>query len=88
MRLMAEEDWLQSYVGLDGIADVLNRMSQRARRPNPLAGGEAEFLADAAGFAADFEWLLTDARGFVAQWHELFRPDAGDLVPGHPFPAN
>jgi len=80
MRLMAEENWLQSYVALDGIADVLNRMSQRARRPNPLAGGEAEFLADATGFAADFEWLLTDARAFVARWHGQVRPDAGDLV--------
>lgn len=68
MRLMAREDWLQSYAKLDGIAGVLSRMSQRARRPNPLAGGEAEFLADASGFAADFEWLLADAREFVEQW--------------------
>jgi len=68
MRLMAREDWLQSYAELDGIADVLSRMSQRARRPNPLAGGEAEFIADAAGFAADFECLLADARAFVDQW--------------------
>lgn len=68
MRLMAREDWLQSYAELDGIADVLSRMAQRARRPNPLAGGEAEFLADPAGFTADFECLLADARGFVDQW--------------------
>jgi len=68
MRLMAQEDWLQSYAELDGIADVLSCMSQRARRPNPLAGGEAEFLADTAGFAADFECLLADARVFVDQW--------------------
>jgi len=68
MRLMAQEDWLQSYAVLDGIADVLRRMAQRAKRPNPLAGGEAEFLADSSGFAADFEWLFSDARVFVAQW--------------------
>jgi acyl carrier protein phosphodiesterase len=68
MRLMAQEDWLQSYAGLDGITDVLSRMSQRARRPNPLVGGEAEFLADASGFAADFEWLLADVSVFVDQW--------------------
>ena len=40
----------------------------RARQPNPLAGGEQEFLNDPAGFAADFgEWLV-DARQFAGQW--------------------
>jgi len=68
MRLMAQEDWIQSYMLLDGIADVLRRMAQRGKRPNPLAGGEAEFLADAACFAADFDWLLADTKVFVAQW--------------------
>lgn len=68
MRLMTREDWLQSYAQLDGIADVLSRMSRRARRPNPLSGGEAEFLADASGFAMDFECLLADASVFVDQW--------------------
>lgn len=68
MRLMAQEDWLQSYAALEGMADVLARMSRRARHPNPLAGGEAEFLADHSGFATDFEWLLADARTFVSQW--------------------
>ena len=42
MRLMAGEDWLHSYAGW-GIADVLRRMAQRARQPNPLAGGEQAF---------------------------------------------
>lgn len=68
MRLMAQENWLQSYAKLEGIADVLSRMSQHARHPNPLAGGETEFLADASGFTADFEWLLADARVFADQW--------------------
>jgi len=68
MRLMAAEDWLHSYAEMDGIADVLRRMALRAKRPNPLAGGEVEFLADSSGFAADFEWLLSDASVFVAQW--------------------
>ncbi|MFA7292568.1 MAG: ACP phosphodiesterase [Rhodocyclaceae bacterium] len=65
LMLMAEEDWLQSYTTIDGIADVLLRMSRRAKSPNPLAGGEAELLADAAGFAEDFEHWLRDARQFV-----------------------
>ncbi len=68
MALMAREDWLGSYAELDGIADVLWRMSQRARRPNPLAGGEAEFIADAAGFAEDFAEWYADAQRFAAAW--------------------
>lgn len=66
VRRMASEDWLRSYAEIDGIADVLRRMSRRARQPNPLAEGEAEFIADAAGFAADFDAWLEDARAFVA----------------------
>lgn len=68
MRLMAKEDWLQSYAALSGIGDVLRRMSYRAKRPNPLAGGEEEFCVDAAGYAQDFEWLIEDAQSFVRGW--------------------
>lgn len=68
MRLMANEDWLGSYAGVAGIADVLRRMSQRARQPNPLAGGEAEFLGDPAGYAADFAAWYGDAQRFAAAW--------------------
>ena len=68
MALMADEDWLASYARLAGIADVLQRMGRRVRQPNPLAGGEAEFIADAAGFAADYERWYLDARGFAAEW--------------------
>ena len=66
LRLMASENWLGSYVRVDGIADVLVRMSRRARQPNPLAGGEQELLADTEGFAGDFEAWLRDAHAFVA----------------------
>lgn len=68
LQLMANEDWLSSYAGIDGISDVLARMSRRARQPNPLAGGEQEFLTDPAGFAADFADWLVDARQFADQW--------------------
>lgn len=68
MQLMAREDWLHSYADLDNIADVLQRMASRARQPNPLAGGEAEFMADAEGFAGDFWVWLGDARQFAAVW--------------------
>lgn len=70
MGLMAQENWLQSYAVLNGIADVLNRMSHRARRPNPLAGGEEEFLSSPSGYAQDFEWLLNDTGQFANQWRQ------------------
>jgi acyl carrier protein phosphodiesterase len=68
MQLMACEDWLHSYADLASIADVLQRMAKRARQPNPLAGGEAEFIADADGFAEDFRVWLGDARQFATGW--------------------
>ncbi len=68
LRLMAAEDWFHGYARIEGIADVLQRMSRRARRPNPLAGGEEEFLADATGYRADFLEWLADARGFAMAW--------------------
>jgi acyl carrier protein phosphodiesterase len=68
MTWMAHENWLGSYADLDGIADVLQRMSRRARQPNPLAGGEQAFRADAAGFADDFVHWYADAQAFVTQW--------------------
>lgn len=68
LQRMAREDWLHSYVHIDGITDVLQRMARRARQPNPLAGGEAEFLADADGFADDFRAWLDDAQAFATGW--------------------
>lgn len=66
---MAEQDWLGSYASVEGIGDVLARMSRRARRPNPLAGGEKEMLADTTGFESDFRDWLPDAQAFVRSWH-------------------
>ncbi len=65
LRSMASEDWFHGYAEVYGMADVLARM---ARRPNPLAGGEAEFLADAEGFRSDFESWLAETRAFAANW--------------------
>jgi acyl carrier protein phosphodiesterase len=71
LRMMAREDWLSSYAHIEGIADVLARMSRRARQPNPLQGGESEFLADVAGFEQDFQVWLGDARAFCDQWRAI-----------------
>lgn len=68
LRLMTTQDWFRAYARTEGIADVLARMSRRARRPNPLAGGEVELMADTAGFRADFHEWLADARKFAGSW--------------------
>lgn len=68
LTLMAKENWLSSYAQIEGIADVLSRMSRRARQPNPLANGEQEFLADIDGFTGDFYAWLNDTKEFSRQW--------------------
>jgi acyl carrier protein phosphodiesterase len=70
LTLMAQEDWLSSYAKIEGIADVLVRMSRRARQPNPLASGEQELLADIDGFTSDFYLWLHDTREFCHRWKE------------------
>jgi acyl carrier protein phosphodiesterase len=68
LKLMAKEDWLSSYAQIEGIADVLARMSRRARQPNPLEKGELELLADVEGFTGDFYEWLGDTQAFCRQW--------------------
>lgn len=68
LKLMADEDWLASYRHIDGIADVLARMSRRARQPNPLLHAEQEYLGEPVGYDLDFSHWLVDAQAFVAQW--------------------
>lgn len=64
---MARTDWLSAYGDPQTVARALDRMAQfRFRRPNPLAGGGAELLADYAGFEADFAEFLPDAIEFAA----------------------
>ena len=70
LKLMAQENWLTSYAQIEGIADVLARMSRRTRQPNPLMQGEQEFLADADGFTGDFYEWLGDTKEFCRQWRD------------------
>jgi acyl carrier protein phosphodiesterase len=70
LMMMANEDWLTSYARIDGIADVLARMSRRARQPNPLANGEREFLADVDGYTGDFYAWLDDTKAYAQNWQQ------------------
>lgn len=71
LMMMAQQDWLSSYAQIEGVADILARMSRRARQPNPLKDGEQEFLADVDGFTGDFYEWLADAREFCRQWRAM-----------------
>lgn len=70
LRLMAQQDWLSGYAAVEGVADVLVRMSRRVRRPNPLAGGEEELLSCVTEFRADFAEWHAAAREFALAWLE------------------
>jgi acyl carrier protein phosphodiesterase len=66
---MRRNDWLCSYRDVAAVALAIDRMAlHRLRRPNALAGGIEEFLADAGGFASDFSAFFPDAVAFAAEW--------------------
>ncbi len=66
---MRTRDWLCSYRSVAAVGHAIDQMAvYRLRRPNPLAGGVEEFLADAEGYAADFTRFLPDALAFAADW--------------------
>lgn len=74
-ELMSSNDWLCSYRNVAAVGRVIDRMAvYRLRRTNPLGGGIEEFLADAAGFAADFRAFLPDAVAFASNWRRGVRP--------------
>ena len=66
---MCTQDWLSSYRHVEAVGDAIDRMAvYRLRRANTLAGGIEEFLADSAGFEADFRAFLPDAMAFARDW--------------------
>ena len=66
---MQTHDWLASYCDVAAVGRAIDLMAvHRLRQPNALAGGIEEFLADAPGFAADFNSFLPDAQAFAEDW--------------------
>ncbi|WP_255987499.1 acyl carrier protein phosphodiesterase [Chitinolyticbacter albus] len=76
---MRQYDWLASYADPANVGYALDRMAQRLRQPNSLAGAGEELLRDYAGFAADFALFLPDARAFAEAWRR--RNTAGSEAP-------
>jgi len=66
VRRMAEQDWLTSYREPEAIATALNRMSQRLKRENTLAGSVEELMSNYAGLEADFRGFFPDVISLVA----------------------
>lgn len=65
--LMVEHDWLRAYATLEGVTEILRRMSRRTRRGVPLADSVPEFRLAMPGMLADFN-------EFFPQLWKQFRP--------------
>lgn len=69
MLMMAHEDWLSTYVTVEGIAHTLRRMSARLRerfdREVDLASAVTELREQYDGFAEDFAGFFPDLMAYV-----------------------
>jgi acyl carrier protein phosphodiesterase len=65
---MIEHNWLVSYREADTIGRVLERISTRLRRPNPLARGIVELHRHYAGLEVDCDLFLAEAVEFTKAW--------------------
>ena len=60
------DELLPSYREIGGIATALARLSRRARRPNPLAGGEEDLVRHYEELREDFRRFTPHAQEFAA----------------------
>ncbi len=65
---MIRRNWLVSYAEVEVIGRVLERISERLSRPNPMGGGLVELQKHYAELQADFEEFLTDAEAMVRSY--------------------
>lgn len=65
---LAGQDWLTSYREREAVELALDRMAARLSRPALLLGAGAELRSAYAGFEADFNAFLPDARDFAERW--------------------
>ena len=69
---MIAHNWLVSYRQQATIGRVLERLSQRLSKPNPLGEGLAELEAAYAPLEADFREFLDQAKMDLAQWRKVW----------------
>ncbi len=65
---MIEHNWLLSYRETETIDRVLQRLSSRLRRPNPLGRGVVELHRHYRTLEEDCEEFLAEAVTFVGEW--------------------
>lgn len=65
---MAEDDWLGSYATIEGIDEVLKRMSHRLSRPNLLGEAAPQLTAHLAGIRDDFHIFFPQLQAHVRDW--------------------
>lgn len=70
---MIAHDWLGSYRERDTIARVLERISARLSRPNPVAEGMVELERHVAGLEADCDLFLLRAGDYLRRVSEQKR---------------
>jgi acyl carrier protein phosphodiesterase len=58
-------DWLPSYRRIDGIGEVLGRMSGRIGRPNPLQAGVDELRENYGALRDDFRRFLPEVTAYA-----------------------
>jgi acyl carrier protein phosphodiesterase len=68
---MAEDDWLGSYATVEGIDEILRRMSHRLSRPNLLGEAAPQLVAHLAGIREDFHAFFPQLQAHVREWQSV-----------------
>jgi acyl carrier protein phosphodiesterase len=74
---MARGDWLGSYAELESIEEAIDRMGNRLKRGNLLAGGGAELRVQYAAFEGDFRAFFPELVDFARALHQPARAPVG-----------
>ncbi len=75
LRRMAEQDWIASYQHKEGLAQALNGIGRRLRRPLPLGDAlltlkEAQWHGCEAGFLRFYPQLMSHSVQQLAHYRE------------------
>lgn len=65
--LIRDQNWLATYHTIDGISDILNRMSRRFRRHFDLTGSLSAFHKHKSAFQDDFHAFFPELMAHVRQ---------------------